>query len=145
MNVKYLLPLMVLALVACDDRGKPDNPPIKPEPAKTTPPDAKFKDLKVETLSNEVRNLLGAKDERDVILVIKAKGGTVAYGAPGRGFTKIDKGVAEKHLAELERSGRKVEVVNQITIKTLRASPECDWYEDGFGNVFWYFEAPCPN
>jgi len=144
MKFKYLLPLIALALVACKDDGRNNNPSIKPEPAKTTPPDAKFNNLKVETLSTEVRALLDAKDEKDLVIVIKANGGTVAYGAPGRSFKKVEKYDLDKYLEEMKKKDKKVEVVNQVTIKTLRASPACEWYDDGAGNIFWYDDT-CPH
>lgn len=145
MKAHYLLPLIALTLVGCFETGKHQNPPIKPESAKITPPGARFDDtLKLETLSNEVRTLLDAKDERDLVIVVKAKGGSVVYGAPGRGFKKAEQGDLERYLAEAIKRGIKVEVVNSLTVKTLRASPECDWYELG-GNRFWYEDATCPH
>lgn len=120
-------------------------PTIQSEPAKITPTDAKFNNMKVRTLSKEVRALLGAKDERDLVIVVKAKGGSIMYGAPGRGFKKAEKGDSQRYLAEAKKRGTKVEVVNNLSIKTLRASPECGWYEDGFGNTFWYFADTCPH
>ena len=145
MKAKHFFPLLALNLVACSNDQKQNNPPINPEPAKTTPSDAKFNNLKVETLSAEVRALLGAKDERDLVIVIKAKGGGVVYGAPGRGFKKAEEGELDRYLEEAKKRGIKVEEVNAVSVKTLRASPECEWFEDGGGNKMWYFDDSCPH
>jgi len=135
------LPLVIaigITLTACH------NPPIKPEPAKTVPPNTQFNKLKVETLSTDVRKALRADDERDLVLILKADGGAILYGAPGRGFRKGTKGEIEHYLEEMKKKDKKVEVVNSIQLRTLRASPACDWYDDGIGNIVWYFDG-CPN
>lgn len=144
MKAQYLLSMIALSLAACSGPWKHNNPPIKPETAKITPPGARFdNNLRVGTLSNEVRTLLDAKDERDLVIVVKAKGGSVVYGAPGRGFKKAEEGDLERFLEEARKRDIEVEVVNTFTIKTLRASPECEWYEDA-GNRFWYEDESCP-
>lgn len=145
MKTKYLLPLLALVLVSCSKPDKNSDVVIKPEPAKTTPPDATFNNMKVATLSAEVRALLDAKDEKDLVIVVKANGGGVVYGAPGQGFKKAEAGDLARYLEEAKKRGTKVEEVNSIAFKTLRASPECGWYEDGFGNFFWYFADTCPH
>jgi len=145
MKAKHLIPLIVVAVAACNNAEKPNISSIKPEAAKTTPAAAKFNNLKVETLSNEVRALLDAKDEKDLVIVVKAKGGSVLYGAPGHGFKKTERGDLERYLAEANKRGIKTEEVNSLSIKTLRASPECEWFEDGFGNTVWYFDSTCPH
>lgn len=144
MKAQYLLPMIALTLAACSGPWKHNSPPIKPETAKITPPGAKFSKLRAETLSNEARTLLDAKDEKDLVIVVKAKGGSVVYGAPGRGFKKAEEGDLERFLEEARKRDIEVEVVNTLTVKTLRASPECQWYEDA-GDSFWYEDESCPS
>lgn len=85
-------------------------------------------------LNQSVREILGARDNNDVIIRVGADGTVTLFGAPGEGF-KVEE---DKGYKPPERG-----VVNKVTVTTTKNSPVCNTIQVG-GWVIWYISPPCP-
>jgi hypothetical protein len=121
MKAHHSLTLIALLLAGCSNN---------PAPLVT---DTTHKGLEIRLLSDELRKQLGVGPD-DLVSSVTSDGKTILYAAPGREF----KFVEQEPPSDLK-------TINRITILvTPKASTECKYYGDGFGNKVWYPKPPCP-